>query len=112
MTRGTTKCFSRLRGFTAVHFVINSIFGLSGFFGATCLGAVATPKGSGSGFIGGDDAARVDSSAVARQKDDIHPAHLRFGERLLDAGHREYRSRTWRTAPAAHQSLFEVPLET
>ena len=31
-TRSTTKCFSPLRGLTAVHFVGNSFFGLSGFF--------------------------------------------------------------------------------
>ena len=49
----------------------------------------------------GDDAARFDPPAAARQKDDIHPAGLRLGERLLDAGYREYRSPAWRAASAA-----------
>jgi hypothetical protein len=53
----------------------------------------------------GDDAARFDPPAAARQKEDIHPAVLRFGERLLDAGYRENRSRTWRAAIAASPTL-------
>jgi len=48
----------------------------------------------------GEDAARRDPPAAFRQKEDIDPAVLRLGERLLDAGYREYRSRTWRAATA------------
>jgi hypothetical protein len=61
---------------------------------------VATATGSGWGFMDGDDAARFDPPVAARQIEDIHPAVLRFGERLLDAGYRESRSRTWRAAIA------------
>lgn len=59
MTLVTTKCFSRLRGFTAVHLVSKSFFGLSGFFRAWGPGEVVTSPGSGFAFIGSDDAARV-----------------------------------------------------
>lgn len=104
-TRVTTKCFSRLRGVTAVHFVINSFLGLSGFFCARCLGTLSTATGLGSGFMDVDDAARFDPPAAARQKEDTHPADLRLGERLLDAGYREYLSRTWRAATAADLPL-------
>jgi hypothetical protein len=37
----------------------------------------------------GDDAARFDAPAAARQKEDIHLAVLRLGERPLDAGYCE-----------------------
>jgi hypothetical protein len=56
----------------------------------------------------GDDAARFDPPAAARQKEDIHPAVLRLGERLLDAGCREYRSRMWRAATAATETRDPV----
>lgn len=39
------------------------------------------------------------------RKEDIHPSVLRFGERLLDAGYRENRSRTWGAATAAMATL-------
>lgn len=68
MTLVTTKCFSRLRGFTAVHLVSKSFFGLSGFFRAWGPGEVVTSPGSGLAFIGGDDAARVKPSATAARK--------------------------------------------
>ncbi len=50
MTRVTTKCFSRLRGFTAVHFVNKSFFGLSGFFRARRPGADDTPPALSVGY--------------------------------------------------------------
>ena len=58
ITRSTTKCFSRLSGVTAVHFVSKSFFGLSGFVRVLWLGAGATAPGSGIDFIAGDDAPR------------------------------------------------------
>lgn len=107
MTLVTTKCFSRLRGFNAVHFASKSFFGRSGFFRALEPGVVSTTPGSGVVFIDGDDAACVKPRAAIRQTADFHPAHLRFGQRLLDAGHLECHSRTWRTAPAANR-LWET----
>lgn len=104
MTLVTTKCFSRFSGFTAVHFVSRSFFGLSEFFrGRGPGGKVDTAPGSGIVFIDGDDAACVKPSAAVRQTADFHPAHLRFGQRLIDAGHREHHSRTWRVATAAQR---------
>lgn len=105
MTLVTTKCFSRFSGFTAVHFVSKSFFGLSGFFRARGPGEVATPPGSGLTFIDGNDAACVKPSAAVRLTADFHPAHLCFGQRLLDAGHREHHSRTWRATTAAQRTV-------
>jgi len=59
MTLVTTKCFSRLRGFTAVHLVSKSFFGLSVFMRAWGPGEVVTSPDLGFAFIGSDDAARV-----------------------------------------------------
>jgi len=48
-----------------------------------------------------NDAARANPSGVVAQTADHHPASLRFDQRLLDAGCRQYRTRTRRVATAA-----------
>lgn len=51
-TRITRKCFSLLRGLTAVHLVSNSFFGLSGVLFAVAFGAGPSALRSDSGVIG------------------------------------------------------------